>query len=305
MSGAEARARPSATAPGRDEPWTVLRLILWSADWLTGKGVESARLDAEHLLAHAVGTDRLQLYLEFERPLVPEELDAFRPLLRRRGAREPLQYILGRQPFRELDLVVGPGVLVPRPETEVLVGEVLSWVETAALEAPTALDLGTGSGAVALALAHEGNFTHVVATDVSKDALAMARTNREAAGLSESVELREGSLFGPLSADERFDVIVSNPPYVGEVDEASLDPEVREWEPRAALFAGPDGLDVIRAIVGGARPFLNQGGLLALEVGGDQAARVAAMMKDHGAYRDVRTIRDYTGTRRFVFAHGA
>jgi release factor glutamine methyltransferase len=288
-----------------DAPWTVLRMILWSADYLTGKGIESGRLDAEHLLAHAVDKDRLQLYLEFERPLSREELDAFRPLLKRRAAREPLQYILGHQPFRELDLTVGPGVLVPRPETEVLVGEVVAWVERTGLEAPVGLDVGTGTGAIGLSLVHEGYFTHVIATDVSPEALDFARANRDAAGLEEKVELREGALFEPLMPHERFDVIVSNPPYVAEVDEGDLEPEVRGWEPSGALFAGPDGLDVIRRIVDGARPFLKQDGLLALEVGAGQAERVAELMREAGIYRDIRTLRDYAGRTRFVFAHGA
>ncbi len=304
MSGPEAHARPEGAGTGGDEPWTVLRLILWSADYLRDKGVESGRLDAEHLLAHAVGANRLQLYLDFERPLSPTELDDFRPLLRRRAAREPLQYIVGRQPFRELDLEVGPGVLVPRPETEVLVGEILAWVEAAGLDAPVALDLGTGSGAIGLSLAYEGYFTHTVATDVSAQALEMARRNREAAGLDDRVDLREGSLFDPVREGERFDVIVSNPPYVAEVDEASLEPEVREWEPRGALFAGPDGLALIRRIVAEAGRFLRSGGLLALEVGVGQSEIVAGMMRDAG-YRDVRVGRDYTGRSRFVFANGA
>jgi len=304
VSGAEARARSEGPGAVRDEPWTVLRLILWSADYLREKGVQSGRLDAEHLLACAVGTNRLQLYLDFERPLSPRELDDFRPLLRRRAAREPLQYIVGRQPFRELDLVVGPGVLVPRPETELLVGEVLSWIRQAGLGAPSALDLGTGSGAIGLSLAHEGYFTHVVATDVSAEALEIAGRNRDAAGLADRVEIREGSLFEPIAERELFDVIVSNPPYVAEVDEASLEPEVREWEPRGALFAGRDGLAVIRRIVEEAGSFLTSGGLLALEVGAGQPEVVAGLMEEAG-YRDVRTLRDYTGRSRLVFANGA
>ena len=291
-------------ASGRDEPWTVLRLILWSADYLTGKGVGSGRLDAEHILAHVVGVDRLQLYLDFERPLSREELDGFRPLLRRRAAREPLQYILGHQPFRHLDLLVEPGVLIPRPETEVLVGEVLSWVEAEGREAPTAFEVGAGSGAICLSLAHEGYFTHIMATEVSAQALELARRNRDAAALADKVDLRLGSLFEPVDDEMRFDVIVSNPPYVAEVDEASLEPEVRDWEPREALFAGHDGLDVIRRLIDESPQYLKAGGLIALEVGADQPRRVAELLRETGRYRDVRIVRDYSGRERFVLAHG-
>lgn len=301
MSTSGAAPRGASRA---EEPWTVLRLILWSAEYLARKGIGSGRLDAEHLLAHVVGVDRLQLYLDFERPLSRSELDGFRPLLRRRAAREPLQYVLGHQPFRTLDLEVSPGVLIPRPETELLVGEVLAWTEASAREAPLALEIGTGSGAIGLSLACEGYFTHVTATDVSEASLEVARRNRESAGLTDSVELRLGSLFEPLEDGARFDVIVSNPPYVAEVDEASLEPEVRDWEPREALFAGRDGLDVIRRMVDEAPRYLKAGGLIALEVGADQARRVTRLMEDDGRYDDVRIVRDYSGRERFVLAHG-
>lgn len=285
-------------------PWTVLGMILWSADYLRDKGIDTGRLDAEHLLASAVGVDRLGLYLAFERPLTPAELDGYRPLLKRRAAREPLQYILGRQPFRELDLEVGPSVLIPRPETEVLVDQILEAMRGDDAGG-TALDLGTGSGAIALSLAFEGSFASVVATDVDDAALDVARRNRDAAGLGERVELRRGSLFEPLKRSERFDVIASNPPYVGEMDEESLEPEVRDWEPRAALFAGADGLDVLRRIAVGACEHLRPGGLLALEVGAGQARIVADWLESDGGYDEVKVTRDYTGRERFVFARGA
>jgi release factor glutamine methyltransferase len=292
-------------AASAKDSWTVLRMILWSAEYLQEKGVTAGRRDAEHLLAHVVGVSRLQLYLEFERPLTSTELDGFRPLLKRRAGREPLQYIVGRQPFRELDLEVCRGVLIPRPETEVLVDEILKWMETKAPVDPVALDIGTGSGAIGLSLAHEGYFTHVTATDIAGVALEVARRNRDSAALDDKVDLRRGSLFEPLQDGERFDVIVSNPPYVAEVDEAALEPEVRDWEPREALFAGEDGLDLIRRMVGEARKHLKPGGLLALEVGSDQAKFVAELLLKRGEYEEVRVLRDYTGRERFVFAHGA
>lgn len=299
---------PAATVSGASldqwsdsDPWTVLRLILWSADYLSKKGVPSARLDAEHLLAHVLGVGRLQLYLEFERPLTPEELDRFRPLLKRRAGREPLQYIVGRQPFRELDLEVRPGVLIPRPETEELVDHVLAWLRTRGEAMERALDIGTGTGAIALSLALEGG-VRVTGTDISEAALALALANRDAASLGDRVDFRAGSLFESLDDGAVFDVIVSNPPYVAEVDEATLEPEVRDWEPRTALFAGADGLDVIRDLVTGAARHLRAAGLFALEVGAGQARAVAALLETSGEYTSVRIARDHAGIERFVLA---
>lgn len=286
------------------DPWTVLRLILWSADYLSQKGVESGRLDAEHLLAHVVGVGRLQLYLDFERPLTFGELDAFRPLLKRRAAREPLQYIIGHQPFRNLELKVAPGVLIPRPETEQLVERVLEWIRAASIDAPTILDVGTGTGAIALSLATEASAI-VTATDVSDAALGIARENRDAAGLGDLVAFHAGSLFEAVPRDADFDVIVSNPPYIPEVDEPTLEPEVRDWEPRHALFAGADGLDVIRGLVEGAARHLRSGGLLALEVGSGQARTVVSLLEAEAGYAAVRIERDHEGIERFVLAHGA
>ncbi|MEM7417616.1 MAG: peptide chain release factor N(5)-glutamine methyltransferase [Gemmatimonadota bacterium] len=297
MSGSAASAVP--------EVWTVLSMILWSADYLEQKGVPNARLDAEHLLARVAGVDRLQLYLDFERPLDKAELAAFRPLLKRRAAREPLQYILGSQPFRGLDLDVEPGVLIPRPETEVLVDQVLEWVADDARTAPRALDIGTGTGAIALSLAAEGPFESVVATDLSIEAIRVAERNRDAAGMGDRIELRCGSLFEPLRDGERFDVVVSNPPYVPEVDAASLEPEVRDWEPGEALFAGADGMGVIRPLIEGAPGYLAPRGLVALEVGRGQAEDVLGIFEASDAFVNARILRDYSGRERFVFAIGA
>lgn len=303
-----AGAGPAVTQPSpgpQDEVWTVLRLMRWSGEYLEAKGVERGRLDAEHLLGHALGVQRLQLYLQYDRPLLSEELNRYRPLLRRRAQREPLQYILGRAGFRELDLQVDGRVLIPRPETEVLVDEVLDWARAHASGSLAALDLGTGSGAIALSLAHEGDFERIVATDISAAALEVARANAVAAELDETVEFREGSLFEPLHADESFDVVVSNPPYITEGEGRTLQPEVADWEPRSALVGGPDGLDVIRSIVAGAAAHLVSGGLLALEVGLGQAGPVVALLESAGDYDDARIRRDYTGRERMVLARRA
>ena len=281
------------------ESWTILRMILWSAEYLKNKGVETGRLDAEWLLAAALGVDRLQLYLKYDRPLISEEREAFKPLLRRRAGREPLQYIIGRTGFRELELKTDPRVLIPRPETEVLVQEVLDW---ASAGAESVWDMGTGAGAVALSLAAEGTWTRVVATDVSPEALSVAADNAERYDLGGHVEFREGSLFEPLEEGERFDVIVSNPPYIAEGEKGELQPEVRDWEPPEALFAGEDGLDVIRQLVAGAPKHLLSGGLLALECGLGQAEGIAADVQATGAFGAVRIRADLTGRPRFVTA---
>lgn len=281
-------------------------MILWSADYLGQKEVESARLQAEHLLAHTLGLGRLELYLQYDRPLTPEELDRFRPLLKRRAAREPLQYIVGHQPFRELDLEVTPAVLIPRPETEFLVAEVLAWVaERSDGQASAVLDVGTGSGAIALSLAFEGSFARVLATDVSEEALEVARRNRDAAGLHDAVEFRHGASYAPLRDGERFDVVVSNPPYVAESDEPTLEPEVVDWEPRGALFGGVDGLTVVEELVAGADSALVPNGLFALEIGAGQASSVTALLRATGSFRDVRVRKDYAGKERVVLAQRA
>jgi release factor glutamine methyltransferase len=296
-----AQAAADARAASSDQAWTVLRLMLWSADYLEQKGVERARLDAEYLLAHVLGVGRLEMYLQHERPLEPAELDAFRPLLKRRAAREPLQYILGRQAFRNLDLEVRPGVLIPRPETEQLVEVVLVWARQRG-GGLTALDIGTGSGAIALALLTEGPFERVVATDASAVALEVAARNRDGHAAGDRLELRSGSYFDPVARGERFDVVVCNPPYVAEGSRATLAPEVAEWEPPEALFGGLDGLDALRRIVEGAPSALRPAGLLALEVGDGQADTVAVLVRDCGVYREVEVHRDLAGKERVVTA---
>ncbi len=287
-------------ARAEGEPLTILGVMLRSADYLAERGVETARLDAEHMLAHTLGVGRLEMYLQHERPLDESELERFRPLLRRRAQREPLQYILGRQAFRDLELEVGPGVLIPRPETEQLVEAVLAWAK--GKEELVALDIGTGSGAIALSLLQEGGFTRCVGTDASAEALEFAARNANAAGLASRLELREGSLLGPIGDDERFDTVVSNPPYVAVSERDALQPEVVSWEPAEALFAGADGLDVLRQIVPAAAPALRVGGLLALEVGDGQAGAVVELVRKAESYSDMTVHPDLAGKGRIVTA---
>lgn len=294
-------ASRDAHLPGPGEPWTPISLTRWSGEYLRGKGVENGRLDAELMLAQLLGVRRLDLYLQYDRPIRPEELSSFRELLLRRAGREPLQYVLGTASFRELELKVDRRALIPRPETEVLVGEVLAWSLERGPDL-SALDVGTGSGAIALSLLKEGPFRFVVATDPSTGALDLARENAGSTGFLERIEFREGVLYDPVGPGERFHVVVSNPPYVPAGDRESLPREVGDWEPGEALFAGPEGLDVLLPLVEGAPAFLAPGGLLALEVGLGQEERVAEAARATGAFQEVWVRPDLSGRGRVVLA---
>ncbi len=282
------------------DEWTVLRLLKWSEDYLARKGVESPRLDVELLLAEALGMKRLELYVRFEHVPAPAERERFKRLLRRRAAREPAAYILGRREFYGISFEVGPGVLVPRPETEHLVDAAVEALK--GLERPLAADVGTGCGNVAVALASALPAAVVYAVERSPAALRYAARNVEAAGLKGKVRLLEGDLLAPLPREllGSLDAVVSNPPYVPEGDEGSLPPEVLA-EPREALFAGRDGLDVVRRLVREARPWLKDGGLLAFEVGAGQAPAAAELLRKNG-FSGVVARRDYAGIERILSA---
>lgn len=242
---------------------------------------------------------RLDLYLQFDRPLTPAELDVFKQRLRRRVRGEPLQYISATAAFRDLTLAVDGRVLIPRPETEVLVQAVLDWAgERQGLDV---VDVGTGSGAIALSLRHEGDFGRIVATDVSADALDLARANRERTLPDAEIEFRLGAAYAPI-AGERYDIIVSNPPYAADDDRASLPKEVADWEPAEALFGGRDGLDVVRRLIQGGPDHLRPGGLLALEIGAGQAATVAELVRSTPSYSDPDVRLDLAGRERIVLA---
>ena len=276
---------------------TLLDVIQKSSDFLAGKGVEGARLNAEHLVGHALGLKRMQLYLQFERVLTEPELEKIRPLVRRRSQREPLQYILGEAEFSGLKLKVDRRALIPRPETEYLV-EVIG----ARMELPPAriLDLGTGSGALALALAARYADAAVTAVDASAEALALATENATVTGLAPRVRLLVSDWFQAIPPDERFDLIVSNPPYLTAAETAETAPEVREFEPRAALTAAEDGLADLRQILAAAPSWLTAGGALALETGiAQHAALLGLTSPSDWATRE--SIKDLTGRDRYLW----
>jgi release factor glutamine methyltransferase len=280
---------------------TALPLAQKAAQLFAERGLENARLEAELLLAHVLHIKRLDLYLQFERPLTHAELETFRTLVRRRLKREPLQYIVGTAAFRHLELLVDARALIPRPETEVLAGSAISWAAARGGVA-RALDIGTGSGAIALSLLQEKAATSVVATDISPEALALARTNAERCGLAESVDFRCGAVWTPVGTNEQFDIVISNPPYIAHEERDTLQPEVRDWEPGSALFAEGDGLAVVRAVIDGAPGHLVPGGLLALELGMTQAQGVADELRAQAVWQDVQVGRDLTGRDRIVTA---
>jgi release factor glutamine methyltransferase len=285
----------------------VLDLTRKAASVLAGRGFENARLEAELLLAGVLGVKRLDLYLQHDRPVADDDLARYREAVRRRLRHEPLQYVLGTAAFRALELRVDRRALIPRPETEVLVSAVLDWSTARAMAgrpARSVLDIGTGSGAIALSLAAEGGFERVVATDVSAAALALAAENAAACGLAARVEFRCGPLFEPVG-DARFDVVVANPPYVAESEAAMLAPEVLEHEPALALFGGDDGLDVLRDLIAAAPGYMEDGALLALEIGATQGEAVLDLVRRTGAYAAERIGLDLAQRPRFLLAERA
>lgn len=278
------------------EPWTIRRVLGWAIDDFRSRGIDSARLDAELLLAFALGTDRLRLILDAMRPLNREELGGYRELIRRRRMGEPVAYILGQREFYGLAFHVDARVLIPRPDTEALVEVALERTD-AVSASMRALDLCTGSGCVAIAFAAQRPAWEVTGADLSEDALRVARDN--ASRLEQRVRFVVGDLFDALGAEERYDLVTANAPYIPSAEIPTLDKGIREFEPRLALVGGGDGLEVIRRVIRDAPARLRQNGVLALEVGYDQAPRVAALMAASG-FDDIRVRRDYGGHERVV-----
>jgi release factor glutamine methyltransferase len=283
----------------RSRRWTVLELLRWTCAFFEERGLPTARLDAECLLAHALGCDRLRLYLEFDKPVAPEERAGFRELVRRRAEeRVPVAQLTGRKEFWSLSFAVTPDVLVPRPETETLVEAALELAPDREAELRI-LDLGTGSGAVALALASELPKSRITATDLSAAALAVAGANAERLGFADRVRLLEGDLFDAVPG-ERFDLVVSNPPYVAERDAAELAPELAH-EPAQALFAGADGTALLARIVVEAPSHLEEAGGLALELAPEQLEALRAGLAAAG-FGASSVHRDLAGRPRVVTA---
>jgi release factor glutamine methyltransferase len=284
----------SSTPEAPPARWTVLEVIRWTVARFTERALATPRLDAELLVAHALGLPRVQLYVQFDRPLVPDELAAIRALIKRRQGGESVAYLVGKKEFWGLDFTVDARVLVPRPDTETLIEEARE--RLAGGESVRLADVGTGSGAIALILAKLFPQAAVFASDLSTGALEVARANAERLGLA--VTFAEGDLAAPLAPDAPFSLIAANLPYIASSEMATLPPEVKS-EPALALDGGPDGLALVRRLVADAPALLAAGGALVLEIGAGQAGATAELLRAAGL-ADVRTRRDLGGVERVV-----
>ena len=282
------------------DTWTILKLIRWTDERFKKEGLTSPRLDAEVLLAESLGMDRVGLYTHFDQPLQPRELTRFKKLIQRRLAREPLAYIVGKREFWSLTFKVTADVLIPRPETEVLVAEALQVLVDA--KRPTRswriLEIGTGSGAVSIALAKELPLASLVATDLSGKALAIARENALGNGVQERIQFLQGDLFVPLEEGSQFELILSNPPYVPRSHFASLAPEVRDFEPRVALDGGKDGLAFFRRALPRVGEFLQPEGWFLVEIGAGQDPEVRKIAAENPDLDAFDFIPDLAGIKR-------
>ncbi len=286
------------------EAATVREVLQEAITLLSRAGAESARIDAEVLLGRALEARREELYMNLERPIPPDKRKLFWELLQRRAKREPVAYIIGKKEFWSLDFLVSQEVLVPRPETELLVELALKLARDLRRNLPLrVLDLGTGSGAMAVSLAKELENAEIWATDISLGALKIARANASRHGVKERIRFLQGDIFEPVQAQRGFfHLLLSNPPYVRRRDIQDSPLEVREWEPRAALDGGEDGLDSIRRIVQEGHLYLADGGFVALEIGADLAGAAAALFASAARYSRVSVQRDLAGKDRVITA---
>lgn len=283
---------------------TVLEAISKTAEFFTPKGVDSPRLQAELLLAHVLKLPRMKLYLNFARELAPAEVDAFRELVRRRAQREPLQHLVGSVSFCGLEIASNRSALIPRPETEVLAQLAWEFLQQHPSAAPTAFDFGTGTGCLPVSLAVHCPRAQIWAGDISPEALTLARTNAARHGVSERVQFIQSDGFAALAPEQRFDLIVSNPPYIPAAEIATLQPEVRDFDPRLALDGGADGLEFYRILAGQGGARLCPGGKIMVEFGDGQAAAIAEIFsRENWIVEAIR--QDYSPRDRFLLAKRA
>lgn len=288
------------------EAWTIRRILEWTAAFFTRKNVDSPRLSAELLLAHVLDVARIKLYTDYERPLTESQLGSMRSLVQRAAEEEPIAYLTGRAHFFNLEFEVSREVLIPRPDTETLVENVLQLARhQPGFESPRVLDLCTGSGCIAAAIAHHLKSATVLATEISPTAVEIARKNVERLGLSGRVTVEQGDLFEPLTrtVDARpFELIVSNPPYIPTAQIETLDRSVRDYEPLAALDGGLDGLAFHRRILREAPGRLAPGGRVYLEIAFDQGEAALQVAGEFEQFEDVRVLKDYGGRDRVLTA---
>lgn len=293
-------AGEGAAAAGSEDSWTVGRLLTWTRDYLKRRGSESPLLDAEVMLAHVLDWERVQLYTRYLEEVPEAPRGKFRDLVRRRAEGSPVAYLVGRKEFYLLPFEVSPAVLIPRPESEFVVADFLEQLK--AIESVRGVDVGTGSGCLAIACASVHPGARFVAIDISESALEVARKNAARHGVADRIEFRQGDRLGPVLGEGPFDAIVSNPPYIPTADIETLEPGVRDYEPRLALDGGPDGLAVVRGIVEQAEGLLKPGGHIILEIGTAQEGPVRELIAAHPALVLAPTIHDHAGHPRVIRA---
>ena len=280
------------------ELWTIGRILKWTEQYFKEKGIESPRLDAEVLLSHILGRERIYLYVHFDEPLEPAELARYREAIKQRVQRVPVAYIIGEKEFMGLTFKVTEDTLVPRPDTEILVQAAIERLRARG-DAPRFADIGTGTGAICLSVLHFLPKAQADTVDISPAARAVAEENAAALGASDRITFHTGDLLAPL-AGQCYDAILSNPPYIPDGDIAALAPEVRLKEPHTALAGGKDGLDFYRRLVADSPALIKDDGFLAVEVGIHQAAPVAALAVP--SFSRTEILKDYAGIERVVIA---
>ena len=283
------------------QAWTNKRLLDWTTEHFTDKGFEGGRLDAEILLAEALGCQRIQLYTQFNE--VPEEarLATFRDWVKRRAKGEPVAYLVGHKEFYSLSFEVNSNVLIPRPETEHIVVQAVDLAKGFSPHC-SILDVGTGSGCIAVTLAKQIENAQLVAVDISSDALEVAQRNANKHEVQERIEFMQSDLLASVPGDRKFDLIISNPPYIGTKEEGTVDESVRQYEPAVALFSGDDGTDAIRGLVQQSAQRLNAGGFLVFETSPIIFDACLGIVSESGAFAEPETIKDYSGHRRIISA---
>jgi len=282
--------------------WTIQKLLTWVTEYLTQKGVDAPRLSAELLLSHVLGLKRIELYTQYNKVVAQEQLDRLRDLVKRAGEHEPVAYLVGRTEFYSIEFEATPECLIPRPETELLVQRSIESLRKRT-GPQQVCDLCTGCGIIAVAIAKNVPDAKVIATDLSEPALAVAARNIEKHKLQNRIELRHGDLLEPLVPQlDLFDLIACNPPYVSAPEYEMLDRNVKEYEPRLALYGGPDGLDVYRRLVENVGQFLKPDGILLLEIGYQQGQAVRELLEQAGVFNQIRIDKDLQGHDRVVAA---
>ena len=292
---------------GGKDIWTIFNSLFWAETYLNKFKTPNAKIDAEYLLAHILKCKRQELYLNPEKQLTNQEINTFKGFIQKRSKREPIQYIIGEEEFRGLIFKVTRDVLIPRPETELLVEEAVKIIERQRAKGKRQkaiiIDLCTGSGCIAVSIAKEIDNCKVYATDISEKALSVARENAKRHSVEDRITFLQGSFFEPLNdqgLEGKIDILLSNPPYVSKKDMEKLQPEIKEYEPSLALYGGEDGLDSYRTIIPQALPYLKKGGYLILEIGFGQAEGIKELFARHSTYGKIEIIKDLSEIERVV-----